>query len=935
MLARLRRPRGPVKGLRPATPLLTSTTLRLFGAVLVAAILAGALISVLALRKREIEDWQSHLRGMSFMLTESTSQTLFAAYLVLDSITERVKQSGARNEAEFRSRLATPDVHEMLRERIKGHPQLEVASVVAANGDNINFSRSYPVANINLAERDYFKAHQSNAHLGSFISTSVRNKGNGKWTFYISRRIDDDQGRFMGLVLVGLSVDALTSVYDQVARSLGDGASVTLYRSDLTALARSPSMDPVIGRVNSTGAAKAVIEPNQKSADVVLSDTPRFSTGKPELRLNAVRRAERYPLVIALTVPESIFLSGWRHSAMQIAACAIFSIVFLLGGLAILVRITARREETEKELRDSETKFHTMVDWATDWEYWVRPDGLVHYMTPSVERITGYRLEDFEQDPGLILGVIHPEDKALWTLHVKAVEAGPDRQQPQSVDLRIVQKTGELRWVSHVSRPVIGLDGEYLGLRTTVRDITERKSSEDEIRQLAHYDFLTGLPNRRLFLDRLGHALMATERSQQFGALMMLDLDHFKKLNDTRGHDVGDRLLVQVAERLAQTVREVDTVSRLGGDEFALVLEGMHADESTAGWFAEQVADKVNAVLNEPFALEAAGAYHRTSPSIGVTLFRGRATSIDVLMKQADLALYRAKEEGRNAIRFFNPLMQAEINARTAMENALREALVAGQFRLYYQPQVDAQGQRTGAEALIRWFDSSGNVIPPSEFIPLAEETGLILELGQWVLDTACAQLRRWQDSPLTSKLHMSVNVSARQFHQSTFVDCVKESLAASGADPSRLLLEITEGIVIDRVEEVIDRMEELHRLGVLFSLDDFGTGYSSLSYLKRLPLDEVKIDRSFVRDLETGNNDAAIVRAILAMSESLGLRVVAEGVETQAQRDFLLRNGCRAYQGDLFGRAVPIEAWDADPAKQLGVDDGAGRGDVGQLLTI
>ena len=443
-----------------------------------------------------------------------------------------------------------------------------------------------------------------------------------------------------------------------------------------------------------------------------------------------------------------------------------------------------------------------------------------------------------------------------------------------------------------------------------MRDITERKASETEIRQLAYYDALTGLPNRRMFLDRLGHTLAATERNQTHSALVLLDLDHFKKLNDTQGHDVGDRLLVEVARRLALAVRDADTVARLGGDEFALMLDGLDSDEPTAARQAEQIAEKIHAILNQPYALNEANDDHRSSPSIGMTLLCGRSTPLDVLMKQADVALYQAKDAGRNAIRFFNPAMQAAIDARIAMENALRQALVLGQFQLHYQPQVDATGWHTGAEALIRWSDPVRGMVPPDRFIPLAEETGLIIEIGQWVLDTACAQLAQWATDPARQNLQISVNVSARQFHQSDFVERVRRSLAASGANPARLMLELTESIVIDRVDEVIDRMEQLNVVGVKFSLDDFGTGYSSLSCLKRLPLDEVKIDRSFVRDLVDDSNDAAIVQAILAMSHSLGLRVVAEGVETLAQRDFLLTRGCETFQGYLFGKPAPIAQW-------------------------
>jgi len=903
---------------RPKATSDTSAIVRIYGAFLVVAIAVGALVTAVTLRNKEIEDWRRHLGSMSYLLTEHTSQTVFSAFLVLDAITERVRQMDVQDAAAFRQKLSTAEMHQLLREKIQGLPQLDVASLVAANGDNINFSRTFPVPAINLAERDYFKAHRDQPKLGDYISTAVRNKGNGKWTFYVSRRLDDAQGRFLGLVLVGLSVDAFTGVYGRLIDTLGDGASISLYRGDLTMLARAPHQDELIGRVNAAGTTHHVINERGQQDAVVLADTPRFASGLKELRLTAVRKAMRYPLVVSLAVPDTIFLAGWKRSVILIASMSLLSIAFVIAGISALSRTSRRRAQTEHELRESETKFHTMVDGATDWEYWVLPDGRVHYMTPSALQFTGYSAEEFEQQPDLIATLVHTDDRALWRQQVQAVsapEAAPAAG--QMLDLRIIHRNGSQRWVSHVSRPVHGPGGRPLGQRVSMRDITERKASENEIRQLAYYDALTGLPNRRMFLDRLGHTVAATERNRTHSALMLLDLDHFKKLNDTQGHDVGDRLLVEVARRLALAVRDADTVARLGGDEFALMLDGLDPDEPTAARQAEQIAEKIHALLNQPYALNEANDDHCSSPSIGMTLLCGKETPLDVLMKQADVALYQAKDAGRNAIRFFNPAMQATIDARIAMENALRQALALGQFQLHYQPQVDTTGWRTGAEALIRWIDPVRGMVPPDRFIPLAEETGLIVEIGQWVLETACAQLAQWATDPAMCALQISVNVSARQFHQSDFVERVRRSLAASGANPARLMLELTESIVIDRVEEVIDRMEQLNVVGVKFSLDDFGTGYSSLSCLKRLPLDEVKIDRSFVRDLVDDSNDAAIVQAILAMSHSLGLRVVAEGVETLAQRDFLLHHGCETFQGYLFGKPAPITQWvvDADMA--------------------
>jgi predicted signal transduction protein with EAL and GGDEF domain len=348
-----------------------------------------------------------------------------------------------------------------------------------------------------------------------------------------------------------------------------------------------------------------------------------------------------------------------------------------------------------------------------------------------------------------------------------------------------------------------------------------------------------------------------------------------------------------------------------GGDEFVVMLEGLGQDEQPAANQAEMIAEKVRLALNQPYSLNFNEAKFHGTTSIGLTLFRGQDASVEILLKQADVALYQAKDAGRNLVRFFNPAMQAAIDSRIVMEAALRQAVDKGELRLYYQPQIDQYGGVIGAEALLRWLPPNQELVSPDAFIPLAEDTGLILAIGQWVLDTACAQLKAWEKDPRTHSLQLSVNVSARQFHQEDFVESVQHSLVSSGIDPARLKLELTESVVLDDVDAVVSRMQQLNGLGIRFCLDDFGTGYSSLSYLKRLPLDQVKIDQSFVRDVPEDPNDAAIVRAIMAMSRSLGLQVIAEGVETQAQRDFLLQNECTVYQGFLFCEPIPIEEWE------------------------
>ncbi|MDD2919533.1 EAL domain-containing protein [Rhodoferax sp.] len=436
-------------------------------------------------------------------------------------------------------------------------------------------------------------------------------------------------------------------------------------------------------------------------------------------------------------------------------------------------------------------------------------------------------------------------------------------------------------------------------------DITLHKQAQDRIELLAFSDPLTALPNRRLLMDRLHQALASSARRRRRGAVLLIDLDNFKTLNDTLGHDKGDLLLQQVAQRLVNCVREGDTVARLGGDEFVVMLEGLAENSEEAASQAKKGGEKILAALNQPYVL--ADFVNHSTPSIGVTLFGGHQNTIEELLKQADLAMYQSKAAGRNTLRFFDPAMQTVVTARAALEVELREAVTQQRFVLHYQPQVDGNGRPTGAEALVRWQHAERGMVSPAEFIPLAEDTGLILPLGSWVLETACAQLALWAARPQMAHLTIAVNVSARQIRHTDFVDQVMDALNHSGADPHLLKLELTETLLLDHVEEIIEKMNALKARGVSFSLDDFGTGYSSLAYLKRLPLFQLKIDQSFVRDILTDPNDAAICRTIIALAQSLGLAVIAEGVESEAQRDFLVGQGCHAYQGYLFSRPLPV----------------------------
>ena len=463
--------------------------------------------------------------------------------------------------------------------------------------------------------------------------------------------------------------------------------------------------------------------------------------------------------------------------------------------------------------------------------------------------------------------------------------------------------------VFHKAR-MLGDGGKPTGIIGVILDITDRKQAEQQIHQLAFYDPLTGLPNRRLLMDRLQQELAVGARSGHYGAVLFLDLDNFKTLNDSKGHDIGDRLLIEVAKRLIACVRDGDTVARQGGDEFVVVLESLSTSSDEAAALADLVAEKIRTVVSEPYFL-GEHQYH-ASTSIGVTLFLGHRDSLDNLLKYADTAMYQAKTAGRNAVRFYDPEMQAAIVARADLENELRKALAKQQFRLYYQMQVDSQGTIIGAEVLLRWEHPVRGLIPPMQFIPLAEDTGLIAPIGLWVLQTACSQLAKWKQDAQARDLTLAVNVSAKQFRQPDFVEQVQRTLVDSGAKPAHLKLELTESTVLEDVEDTIAKMRELKLLGVSFSMDDFGTGYSSLQYLKRLPLDQIKIDRSFVRDITSDPNDAAIVQTIIAMSDALGLDVIAEGVESAAQVAFLDKHGCHTFQGFLFSKPVPLEQFEA-----------------------
>ncbi|MDZ7919639.1 EAL domain-containing protein [Rhodoferax sp.] len=554
---------------------------------------------------------------------------------------------------------------------------------------------------------------------------------------------------------------------------------------------------------------------------------------------------------------------------------------------------------SQATLMESEARFRALTELSSDW-YWeqdaqcrfVRFDGT----------LTGKSREARMGKTRWEIGALNMSE-ADWEAHRQVVMA---RQEFRELELCDVNSQGQTYWISISGAPFFDAQGQFRGYRGVGREITARKLAEEKIERLAFYDVLTGLPNRRLLIDRLQHALALAARDGHHGALLFIDLDNFKDLNDTRGHDVGDLLLQQVAQRLLACVRGADTVARLGGDEFVVMLHSLDTDPALASAHVELVGKKVISSLNQTYMLGA--AEHHSTPSIGITLFAQQHQTVDELLKQADLALYESKAAGRNTMRFFDPAMQALVAQRTALELDLRHGLQRQELVVYYQPVVDASRRVVGAEALVRWQHPQRGLVAPMEFIPVAEQTGLIIPLGAWVLEKACRQLALWATQADTEALTVAVNVSARQFRHPDFAQQVLDLLHKTGANPSRLKLELTESLLLSDTQDAIHKMTALQTVGVGFALDDFGTGYSSLSYLKLLPLQQLKIDQSFVRDVLTDPNDAAIARTVLALGKSLGFSVVAEGVETEGQRDFLLENGCTLFQGYLFGRPAPIQ---------------------------
>ena len=757
----------------------------------------------------------------------------------------------------------------------------------------------------NMADLDHFQYFTAHPGDSLYIGATRRGRMTGQLQYRCARPLFKN-GAFDGLLVLTLLPEQLTDFYRQM--SLGQRSTITMMTLEPKLIARQPPAPPeMYGRLIPGLKVTFGIDLEHQTEGKVYGIGSPF---EPNSRRDVFfKKLADYPIAIMVGLADADLddeLAATRRSLGALAA--VFALAVLVVSLLVLrmhgqnrhlTRALAANRAAEEQLRIAATAFDSQEGMViTD------ANSIIVRVNQAFTESTGYTAADIVgQTPRLLKSGRHNDDfyRAMWD---SIAQTGS--WQGEIWDRR---KNGEEypKWLTiSAVKDGSGKVTHYVG---THFDISERKKAEEKIQELAFFDQLTGLPNRTLLLDRLKQAIAASSRHGRHGALLFIDLDNFKTINDTLGHDNGDFLLRQVATRLLACIREGDTAARLGGDEFVVMLKDLSERGADAAAQAESAGEKILAALNLAHVLK--GQDYHCTPSIGVTLFGEHTETREELLKQADLAMYQAKAAGRNALRFFDPDMQAGVMARVTLEGDLRNALREQQFVLYYQPQVDAGGSCAGAEALVRWQHPQRGLVAPDAFIPLAEETGLILPLGHWVLETACAQLAAWAAHPATRRLSLAVNVSARQLREKDFVEQVLTILADSGASPGLLKLELTESHLLTEVEDTIVKMNALKDKGIRFALDDFGTGYSSLAYLKRLPLEKLKIDRSFVRDVLTDPNAAAIAKTIVALAHALGLDVLAEGVEIAEQRDFLAANGCHWYQGYFFSRPLPLAGFE------------------------
>lgn len=730
-------------------------------------------------------------------------------------------------------------------------------------------------------------------------------KSDQRYYLYHGRRLETPTGEFAGVVISSIVPEVFADSLEQMR--VYDGESITLVDPDLKLIATYPvASEPLLigSEIDSFD-----------TAEWIANGAPPWSLSVRSAidgreQLFRIQRVGEYPMLAVVDVDLHELLAGWRQRALILTL--VMAVIALLGAwgvrhhlsrIALAHQLQKRIEEREQaraEAQIAAAAFQTHLGiLITD------PQGTILKVNETFSRITGYsEAEIVGNNPRMFSSGLQNAEfyRRLWKRVTKTGN--------WEGEIWNQRKNGELfpEWLSISA--VRNTEGKLTNYVATMSDISERKAAEQEIHQLAFYDPLTGLANRRLFMDRMGAALKEIHRHQRCGALLFIDIDNFKQINDTLGHYMGDQLLKGVARRIGQMLRDTDTLARLGSDEFAVLIEGVDSSIGQTTQLAERIADKLLSAFFQPIALAEESV--TITASIGITIMASNQHNVDDYLQQVDMALFQAKGNGRNSVCFFDPSMQAELLAHVKLETDLRLAQAYHQWQLYYQPQVNHHGTITGVEALLRWQHPERGMVSPGEFIPLLESTELINDVGEWVLENACYQLARWAEHPRLRELTISVNISPLQFRDNNFLHRVEGVFSRTHAPLHRLKLEVTESLFVEARDDARDKMLALKAKGIRFSLDDFGTGYSSLAYLAQLPLDQLKIDQSFVQQVLESQANAAIVESTIAMAESLNLEVIAEGVETKAQQAWLLSHNCRAYQGYLFGRPLEVKAFEA-----------------------
>jgi len=756
------------------------------------------------------------------------------------------------------------------------------------------FDASGQTATARIDDRAYFQRNRDDPSGKLVISEPLFARITHNWVITLSRRLNDSQGNFAGLIQAAIRAEHFQNFFANL--DLGSGQSVALLDGEERLIARYPAAPAKIGQVVSHPKIAELIRRQGKE----ISFTTASALDGVE-RLYVARRVGDYPFYVVVGHAPAHFLTNWRQQLFWATLSAALLGVVLAGWIIVWSRTYNRaREIAQGMTRAYETSFRrtrALLDSLPDPAWLSDRQGLLIAVNDAYAALSGKPVDGI-LGQSMEAAMPNTFGQALAELSAEVLQKQCQQKQTGSLHSG---KAG-LRHYEYIATPVFDEAGNIAGVSGVARDITQLHEDQERIRHLAEHDLLTDLPNRSLLAEHLADALAETLGSHAELALMFLDLDHFKNINDTLGHDIGDQLLLQVAQRLSASLDERDTVSRQGGDEFAILIRGHGAPARLA-----TIAQRLINAISHPFVV--AGHELRVGASIGISTYPQDGNDIGSLLKNADTAMYQAKAAGGNTYRFFTPEMNMRISERVTLENNLRRALYSEEIYLHYQPQTDVRnGRLIGFEALVRWHHPELGNIPPGRFIPVAEESSLIFQIGERVLREACRQNRQWQQMGLPPVV-VAVNLSAVQLRQPDLAQRVGRILAETGLEARWLELEITESAFIHDTERIIEALQQLHAIGIKLSVDDFGTGYSSLGYLKRLPFDRIKIDQSFVRDLPADTDDIAIVRAIIAIAVSLQKEVIAEGVEQGEQSDFLLQLGCDLMQGYYFGRPTDAAA--------------------------